>query len=57
MPIGKNQLGEFGKRIATMLGLENTANFTGHCSRRTATTFCDESGLTIPQMKQVIGHK
>jgi len=53
----KEQLGEFGKRIATMLGLENAANFTGHCWRRTATTFCAESGLTIPQMKQVTGHK
>ena len=56
-PVGKNTISSYGKRIATMLRLENPDGYTGHCWRRTATTLCAEAGLSIPQMKAVTGHR
>jgi len=56
-PVGKNTISTYGKRIATMLRLENPDGYTGHCWRRTATTLCAEAGLSIPQMKAVTGHR
>jgi len=56
-PIGKNSLGKFGKLIAKMLGKKNWDSYTGHCWRRTAATICAEAGLTIPEIKNVTGHR
>ena len=56
-PIGKNALGRFGKEVAKSLGKPNWASFTGHCWRRTAATICAESGFSVPEIKNVTGHK
>jgi len=37
--------------------LEEPSNYTGHCWRRVAATFAAEAGLTIPEIKQITGHK
>ena len=31
--------------------------YTGHCWRRVAATLAAEAGLTIPEIKQITGHK
>ena len=49
-PIGKNKLSDIPKLIATFLGLEDAASYTGHALRvSSATTIADEdaSSLTL----------
>jgi integrase len=55
--VGKNPLMATTKRIATYLGKEDATLYTGHSIRRTSTTICAESGMTLPQIKLVTGHK
>jgi hypothetical protein len=56
-PIGKNSLSKFGKQVAKLLGKRDWESFTGHCWRRTAATICADSGFSIPEIKNVTGHK
>lgn len=45
--VGKNLIGDFGKRIAGILDLPNPEKYTGHCWRRTSITLMTNSGLVI----------
>lgn len=55
--VGKNTLANFGKDIARLLGKEDWEGYSGHCWRRTSATFCAESGFSLPEIKNVTGHK
>jgi len=55
--VGRNTLGDYGKCIAKWLDKPDFEAYTGHCFRRTSTTFAADEGLTISQMKALTGHK
>eukprot|EP01038_Epipyxis_sp_PR26KG_P016891 gene16891-23171_t len=56
--IGKNLLSAFPSRIAQMIGLPEFTLYTGHCWRRTtATLAAAKKGMTVPQIKQITGHR
>jgi hypothetical protein len=55
--IGHNTAANYGKVIAGLLKLPEPERYTGHCWRRTATTFAADKGLTLPQIKVLTGHK
>jgi hypothetical protein len=56
-PTGKNILAAFPSRISQVLGLPNFSTYTGHCWRRTTATIAAGKGMTIPQIKQITGHR
>ncbi|KAK8791083.1 hypothetical protein WA158_003015 [Blastocystis sp. Blastoise] len=50
---GIKAIGDYPRRIATLLGLENPDAYTGHCFRRTMATLAAEHGATSDDlMKQ-----
>lgn len=55
--IGHSTAGNYGKKIANLLGYENFLSYTGHCWRRSSTTFAADAGLSLPQIKVLTGHK
>jgi hypothetical protein len=55
--IGIHSADKFGQKVAAILGLPDSKDYTGHCWRRTATTFAANAGLTLAQMKTLTGHK
>eukprot|EP01038_Epipyxis_sp_PR26KG_P017577 gene17577-24402_t len=40
-----------------MIGLPDHTLYTGHCWRRTTATLAASKGMTIPQIKQITGHR
>lgn len=56
-PYGHNSIGQFPKKIAMFLNLNDTDKFTGHCFRRTAATLVANSGGDILQLKKMGGWK
>lgn len=55
--IGEHTAAKIGIFIAKLLNLSEPENYTGHCWRRTATTFAANAGLPLPQIKALTGHK
>jgi hypothetical protein len=55
--IGKSTTAKYGKIIAGQLGLKDSEGYTGHTWRRTAITWAADSGLSLPQIKILSGHK
>lgn len=55
--VGKNLAFDFGKKVAELLQLPNPEKYTGHCWRRTSITLMTNSGMSLPQIKAVSGHK
>lgn len=53
--IGKNKIGSVPSEIASYLKLENPSKYTGHCLRRSATTFLSNSGASMTMIKQLGG--
>ncbi len=56
-PIGINTFASMPKRIATFLGLENAARYTGHCFRRSSATILAEAGASLTTIKMHAGWK
>ncbi|XP_031350882.1 uncharacterized protein LOC116176442 [Photinus pyralis] len=56
-PFGHNSIGNFPKKIAAFLKLENVNGFTGHCFRRTSATLLANTGGDILQLKRLGGWK
>jgi hypothetical protein len=44
-------------KVAALLGYPDYACFTGHAWRRTTATIAASRGMTLPQIKQITGHK
>lgn len=57
IPIGKNIISTYGKRVAQILQKRDAQFYTGHCWRRTAITLAASAGLSIPQLKVLSGHR
>jgi integrase len=55
--IGKNTLSKYPRNIAAILHLKDPENYTGHCFRRSSITFLADAGLSLPQIKNVSGHR
>jgi hypothetical protein len=55
--VGVHTADKFGQKVAAILGLPDHKDYTGHCWRRTATTFAANAGLSLAQMKTLTGHK
>jgi hypothetical protein len=53
--MGKNFIHQIGKNVATELGLDDPAHYTGHCFRRTAATAAANSGANTLEMKRHFG--
>ena len=53
--IGEHVCEEFGKKIATLLRLENPNSYTGQCWRGTACTLMADEGMTAKQIQGVSG--
>jgi len=56
-PFGHNAVGNFPKKIAAYLKLNNINTFTGHCFRRTAATLLANTGGDVLQLKRLGGWK
>lgn len=54
---GKTISLDYPKKIAALLGYEDYNLYTGHCWRRTTATMAAASGMTLPQIKQITGHR
>ena len=55
--VGRHTAANVGKEIAQALGLPNPELFTGHCWRRVTGTWGADAGLSLPEIKQLTGHK
>ncbi len=53
-PLGKNTAAQIGKIIARLI---DPNSYTGHCFRRTGTTFCADSGMSLAEIKAFTGHR
>lgn len=56
-PVGKNTFGGLPKQIASYLNLPNPSSYTGHCFRRSSTSFLADSGVEIGVIKRHGGWK
>lgn len=54
-PVGVNTFALMPSKIATFLGLENAAKYTGHCFRRSSATILAEGQATLTTIKRVGG--
>lgn len=50
--LGKNKLGNMGKRIASYLRLPNPELYTGNCFRRSSATILIDSGVSMRSVKR-----
>ena len=55
--VGINTLSNYGKNLASLIGLAHPEKYTGHCWRRTSIRIMAEHGCTLPQMKAITGHR
>ena len=53
--VGKNTLGFVPRKIAEFLNLENPAEYTGHCFRRSSATLAANSGTDMTNLKRLGG--
>jgi site-specific recombinase XerD len=56
VPIGRNTLADFSKRIAQLIGLTNFQRYTSHAFRRSTATILTDAGRTLAEIKNVTGH-
>jgi hypothetical protein len=55
--VGRHTAANVGKEIANALGFANFESYTGHCWRRVTGTWAADAGLSLPEIKQLTGHK
>jgi integrase len=56
-PVGVHTFGKIPSKIATYLGLENPAEYTGHCLRRSSATLLVDAGADVTTLKRHGGWK
>jgi hypothetical protein len=55
--VGKNKAALIGKEVASTLGLADPELYTSRCWRRMTGTWGAEAGLSLPEIKELTGHK
>jgi hypothetical protein len=51
-PMGINSIAQIPQKIAKFLNLQNPQQYTGHCFRRSASTFLANQGISLLNLKR-----